>query len=63
MTRKLYRSRRDRMIAGVCGGCAEHFNIDPVLVRVLAVVLFLCGSAGLLAYIVLWILVPEEGRA
>ncbi len=49
------------MIAGVCGGIAAHFDIDPVLVRVIAVILFLCGSAGLLAYIVLWILVPEEG--
>lgn len=61
MAKRLYRSRRDRKIAGVCGGIAEHFDIDPVLVRVLAVVLLLCGSAGLLAYIVLWIVVPEEG--
>ncbi len=62
MAKKLYRSRSDRKIAGVCGGIAEHFDIDPVLVRVIAVILLLCGSAGLLAYIVLWILVPEEGR-
>ncbi len=62
MAKKLYRSRSDRKIAGVCGGIAEHFDIDPVVVRVIAVILLLCGSAGLLAYIVLWILVPEEGR-
>jgi phage shock protein C len=61
MAKRLYRSRSDRKIAGVCGGIAEHFDIDPVLVRVLAVILLLCGSAGLLAYIILWILVPEEG--
>jgi len=61
MAKKLYRSRSDRKIAGVCGGIAQHFDIDPVLVRVLAVILLLCGSAGLLAYIVLWIVVPEEG--
>jgi phage shock protein C len=60
MAKRLYRSRSDRKIAGVCGGIAEHFDIDPVLVRVLAVILLLCGSAGLLAYIILWILVPEE---
>jgi phage shock protein C len=63
MAKKLYRSRSDRKIAGVCGGIAEHFDIDPVLVRVIAVILLLCGSAGLLAYIVLWILVPEESGA
>jgi len=61
MAKKLYRSRSDRKIAGVCGGIAQHFDIDPVLVRVLAVILLLCGSAGLLAYIILWIVVPEEG--
>jgi len=60
MAKKLYRSRSDRKIAGVCGGIAQHFDIDPVLVRVLAVILLLCGSAGLLAYIILWIVVPEE---
>ncbi len=49
------------MIAGVCGGLAEYFGIDPTLVRIAAVVLALANGVGLLAYLVLWIVVPEEG--
>ena len=41
MAKRLYRSRTDRMIAGVCGGLAEYFNIDPVIIRIIAVVLLL----------------------
>ena len=49
------------MIAGVCGGLAEYFNIDPVVVRLIAVILLLPGGfPGLLPYIILWIIVPEE---
>ena len=59
--KKLYRSRDDRMIAGVCGGLAEYFSVDPVIVRVIAVLLLFPGGApGLLPYIVLWIVVPEK---
>ncbi|HSW70450.1 MAG TPA: PspC domain-containing protein [Gammaproteobacteria bacterium] len=62
MQKKLYRSKSDRMIAGVCGGLAEYFNIDPVIVRIIAFILLLPGGLpGLLPYIVLWIVVPEEG--
>jgi phage shock protein C len=58
--RKLYRSRSERMIGGVCGGIAHYFNIDPTLVRLLAVgAIFLAGSA-ILAYIIAWIVIPEE---
>jgi phage shock protein C len=58
--RKLYRSRVNRMVAGVCGGIAEHTNVDPTVVRVLFVVLaFVTGGAALLAYPVLWVIVPE----
>jgi phage shock protein C len=61
--KKLYRSRKDRMIAGVCGGIAEYFNIDPVIVRLIAVILLLPGGfPGLVPYIVLWILVPEKKK-
>ena len=60
MKKRLYRSRKDRKIAGVCGGLAEYFNIDPTIIRVIAVLLLLPGGApGLLPYIVLWIVVPE----
>ncbi|MEA2228287.1 MAG: hypothetical protein QOF04_1917 [Solirubrobacteraceae bacterium] len=58
--RRLYRSRDDRMIAGVCGGLARYFGIDPVIVRVAAVALVFAGGAGLLAYLAAWLLVPDE---
>ena len=58
--RKLYRSRSNRQLAGVCGGLAEYFNIDATLVRVLFVVFAVLGGPGLLAYILLWIIVPEQ---
>jgi phage shock protein PspC (stress-responsive transcriptional regulator) len=58
--RRLYRSRDDRMIAGVCGGLAEYFGIDAVIVRVIAVALVFAGGAGLLAYVAAWLLVPDR---
>jgi phage shock protein C len=57
--RRLYRSRSNRQLAGVCGGLADYFNIDATLVRVLFVVLAVLGGSGLLAYILFWIVVPE----
>lgn len=61
MTKRLYRSTTDRMIAGVCGGIAEYFNIDPVIVRIIAVILLLPGGLpGFLPYVILWIIVPED---
>ena len=59
-SRRLYRSRDDRVIAGICGGLGEYFGIDAVLVRIAFVVLVFAGGAGLLAYLLLWIFVPEE---
>ena len=59
-TRKLYRSRTNRKLAGVCGGLAQYFNTDPTLIRVLFVVLALLGGPGLVIYLLMWILVPEE---
>ena len=59
-TRRLYRSRTNRKLAGVCGGLAQYFNADPTLIRVLFVVLAVLGGPGLLIYLVLWIVVPEE---
>ncbi|HET8708653.1 MAG TPA: PspC domain-containing protein [Candidatus Saccharimonadales bacterium] len=58
--KQLYRSRKDRKIAGVCGGLAEYFDIDPVITRIIAVILLLPGGApGLLPYLILWLVVPE----
>lgn len=56
--KRLYRSRSNRMIGGVCGGLAEYLNIDPSIVRIAAVVLG-CTGTGLLAYIVCLVIVPE----
>ena len=58
-SQKLYRSRSDRMIAGVAGGLAEYLNIDPTIVRLLFVVAALMGGPGALVYIILWIITPE----
>lgn len=56
--KKLYRSRKDRMIAGVCGGLAEHFGIDPTWVRLLFILFMLLGGSALLVYIIMWLIVP-----
>ena len=61
--RRLYRSRGDRVIGGVCGGIARYFDIDPVLVRVGAVALAFLGGAGILAYLAAVLLIPNEGEA
>ncbi|HXG75192.1 MAG TPA: PspC domain-containing protein, partial [Gaiellaceae bacterium] len=58
--RRLRRSRRDRVLAGVCGGVAEYFRVDPVLIRIAAVVLVFAGGAGLLLYLIGWIVMPED---
>lgn len=61
----LYRSRRDRIIAGVCGGIAEDMGLDPTLVRILYVLISICSAAfpGTIVYIVLWIVLPEGPEA
>mgnify|MGYP000876486915 CR=1 FL=1 len=62
--KRLYRSRQDRLIAGVCGGIAEYFNIDPVIVRLVAVLLLLPGGLpGFIPYLVMWAVVPEKPNA
>ncbi len=60
MTKKLYRSRTDSMIAGVCGGLAEYFDIDASLVRVGAVLFTLAWGSGILAYVILWLIVAQK---
>lgn len=58
---RLRRSRTDRYLGGVAGGLARHLDIDPTVVRVLFAVTSFFGGAGVLAYLALWLLVPEEG--
>jgi len=50
------------MLGGVCGGIAEYFNVDPTLIRLLAVVLIMAGGAAIIAYIIAWIVIPEEPK-
>lgn len=61
MERRLYRSRSDRLLWGVCGGLGAYFDIDPVIIRVLFVVATFSGGIGIIAYIILAIVVPLEG--
>lgn len=61
--KRLYRSRRDRMIAGVCGGIGEYLDIDPTIVRLLFVSGAFLGGPGLLVYFVMMLVVPEEPLA
>jgi phage shock protein C len=57
-TPRLYRRSTDKVIAGVCGGLAQYFGIDPAIVRLAFVVFALAGGASVLLYVVLWIAVP-----
>jgi phage shock protein C len=57
---KLMRSRTNRKIAGVCAGFAEYFDLDVTVVRVVWLIVVLFGGGGLLAYIIAWIVMPEE---
>jgi phage shock protein PspC (stress-responsive transcriptional regulator) len=58
--RRLYRSQKNSVIAGVCGGLADYFNVEPVLIRGLFIIAILAGGSGLLVYIILWIITPVE---
>ena len=59
MDKKLYKSSNDKVLAGVCGGIAEYFAVDTVIVRLAWVVFTLMGGAGLIAYIIAAIIIPE----
>jgi len=62
-TKVLVRNRKGRMVAGVCAGAADYFGIDVTLVRVIvAVISVVTGGAGVLAYLVAWAIIPEEGE-
>lgn len=60
--RRLYRSESDRILGGVCGGLAEVYDIDPTLIRLVAVALFFGAGTGLLAYLVAWLIIPTESE-
>lgn len=58
--KKLWRSRKDRKIAGICGGMATYFNVDSIWIRLIFVLFFLAGGSGFLLYLILWLLIPIE---
>ena len=60
MAKRIYRSRNEKEIAGVCGGLGEYFGIDRVLIRIVWVVTVICAGTGILAYILAGILIPRE---
>ncbi len=59
--KRLYRSRKDKVLGGVCGGIAAYLDVDPVVVRLIwAIVALISMGLGILAYIIAWIIIPEE---
>ena len=58
--KRLKRSTSERMIAGVAGGLADYLNMDPTLVRLILVLLALAGGPGILIYLILWVVMPED---
>ncbi|HZY43859.1 MAG TPA: PspC domain-containing protein [Anaerolineae bacterium] len=61
-THRVYRSKTDSMIGGVCGGLGAYFGIDPTLVRLIFVLMAVFGGGGVLIYLILWIVIPLEGQ-
>jgi phage shock protein C len=59
-TKSLYRSCKNRILGGVCGGLGEYFEIDPVLVRLIAALLIFAGGISIIVYIIAWIIMPED---
>ncbi|NUQ37951.1 MAG: PspC domain-containing protein [Caldilineales bacterium] len=59
-SKRLYRSRQNQMVAGVCSGIGDYLGIDPTLIRLAFLFLALWGGGGLLAYIIAWVVIPEE---
>lgn len=61
MAKRLYRSNDNKVIAGVCGGLGEYFNVDPVIIRIIFVALLLPGGLpGFVPYLILWFVVPKN---
>lgn len=60
-SKKLYKSKKERIIFGVCGGIAEYFEIDPTIIRILFLLLAFAGGSGPILYVILAIIMPEEG--
>ena len=62
MPKRLYRSEHNKRIAGVCGGIAEYFNIDPTVIRLAWILLLFCAGGGVFAYIIAALVMPTESE-
>ncbi len=61
-TKRLYRSSKERILGGVCGGLGEYFDIDPTVVRLLWVLFALAGGMGILFYFIAWFIIPRNPK-
>ncbi len=61
--KRLYRSRSQVMLGGVCGGLGEYLNVDPTVLRLLFVLLALIAGHGILVYLIMWLIIPQEPLA
>ncbi len=60
MNKTLYRTEKDKMIGGVCGGLGRYFDLDPTLIRLIFALIFFGYGTGLMVYVFLWIIMPSE---
>jgi phage shock protein PspC (stress-responsive transcriptional regulator) len=60
MQKRIYRSKNDRIIAGICGGLAKYFDVDPAIVRIIFLLLFFFKGIGFLAYLIMWFVIPTD---
>lgn len=60
MTEKLFRSRTDKMIGGVCGGIGDYFSIDPTIIRIIWALFSILGGAGIIVYLICWMIIPKK---
>ena len=60
---RLYRSNRDKMVGGVCGGIAEYLNIDSIIIRLVFILAVFFGGSGVIFYLIAWIIIPLEDEA
>ena len=62
MAKKLYRSAKNKIIAGICGGMGEFLNVDPTIIRIIWIILSLTYGSGILLYLILWLVIPKNPK-
>lgn len=60
--KKLYRSGRNKVVAGICGGLAEYLGVDPTVIRLIWLLSFVIGGAGFVAYLFAWLIMPKNPK-